>query len=296
MKIALAYASVVFIWSTTPLAIKWSNSSLSFSAAVSARALFAALICAFLLLFLRRPLIKKRSDWMAYLAGLVGMFPNVLLVYWSARYIPSGLVAVIFGLYPFMVGVFSYWILKENIFNLKRVFALVFALFGLCVINLDQINMGEDALLGVMGIVASSALFGLSSVLVKRVGGEVDPLRQSSGTLFVSVPFLLISWWLMDGSLPSLIDQRSLIGVGYSAIAGSVLGGALFFYVLANCKMASVGLITFLTPILGIAVGVFVDGERFTPFTFVGSFIVIVALGVYQNVFKTVFLRFNKAV
>ena len=37
LKVLSAYLSVVLVWSTTPLAIKWSNSSLNFMAAVTAR-------------------------------------------------------------------------------------------------------------------------------------------------------------------------------------------------------------------------------------------------------------------
>ncbi len=286
MKIGIAYFSVVFIWATTPLAIKWSNSSVSFVSAVSTRVLVALCISLLLLVALRRPLVKHRSDWLAYFAGLVGAFPNVLLIYWAAQYIPSGVAAVIFGMYPFMVGLFSYVILKENIFNARRILALALAVTGLVVINLDQFYLGGKALYGVLGVALATVFFGLSSVWVKHVGKGIDPLRQSTGTLLLAAPLVAASWFFIDGEIPRDWDFRSLVGVGYSSIAGSVLGSVLFFYVLGHCNVASVGLITFITPVVALFAGALIDGEQFSNSTIMGCVLVIVSLGVYQNALR----------
>ncbi|MFL0810525.1 MAG: DMT family transporter [Agarilytica sp.] len=288
MKVAIAYVSVVFIWATTPLAIKWSSSSISFVAACASRILIALAVSGLLMVALRRPLIKRKSDWWAFVAGLVGTFPNVLLIYWSAQHIPSGLGAVIFGMYPFAVGIFSFLILKENIFNLRRVLAIGIALAGLVVINIDQFQVGGKALLGVLGIAVGVMFFGLSSVWVKRVGADVDPLAQTTGVLLLAAPLLLISWFVLDGELPLHWDAHSLFGVSYSAVAGSVVGSVLFFYILAKCKVASVGLITFVTPIMALVIGAAVNGEQFSMTTVLGSVLVIVALGVYQDALRLI--------
>ncbi len=283
MKVGMAYLSVVIIWATTPLAIKWSNSSVTFVSAVTTRVLFALVISLILLAILRRPLIKKSSDWLAYFAGLVGAFPNMLLIYWSAQYIPSGLAAVIFGLYPFAVGLFSFLIMKENIFNLRRVLAIGMAVIGLGVINLDQFAIGGNALLGVLGVALATVFFGLSSVWVKHVGQGIDPLRQSAGVLTLAAPLVVLSWFIFDGEIPVVWDFRSIVGLSYSTVAGSVLGSVLFFYVLGHCNVSSVGLITFITPIVALLIGALVEGEQFSVSTVVGCVLVVISLGVYQD-------------
>ncbi|WP_086930917.1 DMT family transporter [Agarilytica rhodophyticola] len=286
MKVGMAYFCVVMIWSTTPLGIKWSNSSLSFTAAIASRIFFALCICLLLLAVLRRRLPLTRSDLRVYFAGVIGVFPNMLIVYWSARYIPSGLASVIFGLYPFMVGFFSYFILKENVFDWRRVLALGCALLGLGVVNIDQFNMGGNALYGALGMLSSTILFGLSSVWLKRIGANMDPLQQTSGVLLFAAPLFILSWCLFDGEVPQAIDQRSLIGISYLVICGSVLGGMLFFYVLKNCSVASVGVIMLITPIFSLCVGTLVDDEKFSLSTILGCGLIIFSLAIYQNLFK----------
>jgi len=284
MPVIFAYIFVVFIWATTPLAIQWSNSSLNFVAAVSVRMLMALVVCSVLMLVFRMKLIKKRSDWFVFLAGMIGLYPNMLLVYWSAQFISSGLMAVILGLYPFAVGLFSLLLLKENVFNPRRIVAVVLALTGLSVIHLEQLALSGDGIYGVMGMVASAFLFALSSVWVKAIGASVNPLRQSTGVLVLAVPALLITWFFIDGKLPQEIDQRSLLGVSYLAIAGSVIGHTLFYYVLRTCSMVSVSLIPLITPVMALSIGAVVANERVSSKTILGSALVLLSLAVYHGI------------
>lgn len=284
MRVVIAYASVVFLWATTPLAVKWSSESLSFVAAIASRVGFAFVISFTLLKILRRPLVQVRADWPVFFAGLLGVFPNMLVVYWSAQHVPSGVIAVLFGFYPFMVGIFSYFILGENIFTPRRVVALFIALLGLAVINLHQFSLGDNAALGALGIIASTAMFGLSSVLVKHVGGQMDPFRQSTGILLLSVPLFAAAWWHLDGDVPTSISNTSLAALSYLVVGASVVGGPLFFYVLRHCRVSTVGLITFMSPILSLTIGATINDERLTNEMILGSSLVIMSLAIYQDV------------
>lgn len=284
MPVVLAYIVVVIIWSTTPLAIQWSNSSLSFMAAATLRMVFALIVSLLLLSAMRQPLVKHRSDWKAFAAGGIGIFPNMLLVYWSAQYIPSGLMAVVMGVYPFLVGVFAHFFLRENIFSMARVVALIMALAGLALIHSEQMAVGDKAVFGVVGMLASAGLFGVSSVWLKSLGGGVDPLRQATGVLLLAAPCFLFTWWLMDGRLPAGVDMRSISGVAYLVIAGSVVGHTLFFYVLRHCSVGTVSLITLMTPVIALLIGIYAADEVMTSKGALGAALIVLSLAVYQDV------------
>jgi probable blue pigment (indigoidine) exporter len=286
MKVILAYIVVVLIWSTTPLGIKWSNESLSFTAAVALRMAIAAILCWVILLSLRLKIYEKKRDLHAYLAGCIGLFPNMLLVYWSAQYIPSGLIALILGVYPFLVGLFSILILKENPFNAVRVIALTIALVGLGLIHYSQLQLGAQELLGVLGILLSSVLFAYGTVWLKKVGGGIHPLRQLTGTLTIAAPCFVISWWLMDGTIPEAMHWKSAFGVGYLVLAGSLLGGLTFFYVLKHCSVGSVSLITLMTPMMALVMGYLIENEHISMLSILGAALILVSLALYQGLFK----------
>ena len=282
MQVAGAYLLVVLIWSTTPLAIHWSNSSLSFIAAITGRMVLATLLVYGLLKIMREPLIVDKRDWLIYAASALGLFPNMLLVYWAAQSIPSGLMSVIMGTYPFFVGIFSVFILRENPFTATKIMALLLALFGLWVVQRAQAMAGVDGLWGIGAMVLACVIWGFSSVMVKKLGAAVSPLRMGSGSLMVSTPFFIAMWLWLDGEIPTAIDYKSLVGVGYLVLAGSVLGHVLWFFVLRACSVINVSLITLITPVMAINWGV-LAGERFSLWTLLGVALIMAALALYQG-------------
>ena len=283
MAVLLAYLSVVLIWATTPLTIQWSSDSLSFIAAVMLRMSIALALGLAVNLVFRRKLFAEAKVWQVYAAGAIGIFPNMPVVYWSAQFIPSGLVAVVFAMSPFVMGLMTWVLLKHNPFTVRRVIALLLALFGLVVIFHHQIQFSVQSAYGIAGILLSCFLFGFSSVLVKKLNVKVDAFNQAIGTLLFALPGLLLMWWYVDGHIPAVISMKSLIAVGYLSVFGSLVGAALFFYVLAKMSPTAVSLITFITPVLALILGAWVADEVLTIQLWFGAGLVVVALLLYLN-------------
>lgn len=283
MAVLLAYFSVVLIWATTPLTIQWSSDSLSFIAAVLLRMSVALLLGLAINVLLRRKLFAQTGAWQVYAAGAIGIFPNMPVVYWSAQFIPSGLVAVVFAMSPFVMGLMTLLLLKHNPFSVRRVIALLLALGGLIIIFYHQLQFNVRSAYGVLGILLSCFLFSFSSVLVKKLEVKVDAFNQALGTLLFALPGLLLMWWLMDGHVPAVISIKSLAAVGYLAIFGSLLGAALFFYVLSHMSPTAVSLITFMTPVLALILGACVGQESLSVQLWMGAGLVVVALLLYLD-------------
>lgn len=284
MAVLLAYILVVLIWATTPLAIKLSSDSISFIAAVVLRMTLALSLALTFTLCLRRQLFPQPGIWKVYFAASIGVFPNMPVVYWSAQYIPSGLIAVIFSMSPFVTGVMSLLILKENPFSRRRILALLVALGGLLIIFQDQLQIDHYAAYGIAGILLSCFLFSLSSVWLKSLNENADAFSQTTGSLLFAWPGLLLSWWWLDGSLPRAMPAQAMGAVAYLAIFGSLLGSTVFFYVLKRLSPSIVSLITLITPVLALLIGAFIAGERLSGQLILGAALVITSLLFYINV------------
>ena len=61
MSVPAAYLGVVIIWSSTPLAIKWSGEGPGFLFGVASRTLLGTLVCVLLMLLLRQSLPLHRA-------------------------------------------------------------------------------------------------------------------------------------------------------------------------------------------------------------------------------------------
>ena len=283
MAVFLAYVLVVLIWATTPLPIQWSSDSISFIAAALSRMMIAVAFALPILFALRRRLFPPGA-WKVYLAGSIGIFPNMPIVYWSAQFIPSGLVAVIFAMSPFVTGVLSLLILRENPFTVRRVLALIMALAGLSVIFYGQLRIDHQGLYGIAGILLSCVLFSFSSVLMKRLNERTEAFAQMTGSLLFSLPVLVFAWWWLDGQLPTNLSDKTLGGVVYLAIFGSLLGYTLFFFILKRLSASVVSLVTLMTPLLAMLLGVWIADERFTFQLLLGVGMVILALLLYIDI------------
>ncbi len=284
MQHYIAYGTVVLLWSTTPLAIQFSNSSFDFATAVSLRMVIAFSV-AFLVLNLFRFSMPFDYDAIkSYFAASLGIFPAMPLVYWSAQYISSGLVAVLFGIMPFSVGIFSYVIYGENIFTRRKTLALLMAVTGISVIFSEQLTAENHQIYGVVGVLCSTSFFAVSALWTKKISAQVGALPQTVGALGFSLPSFALLWLLAGGSLPEKIEEHSVMSIAYLAVIGSVFGFTMYFYIVKRFTAQSVSLITLITPVLALLIGMTVADEAFSNTMLLGAGLVVAALIFYQDI------------
>jgi drug/metabolite transporter (DMT)-like permease len=282
MSVPAAYLGIIMIWATTPLAIKWSNDSSDFLLAVSARMSVGFVVCLLLLLLLRIPLRWHKEAVMTYVAAGLGIFGAMISVYWGAQYIPSGLISVLYGISPIVIGLFSALWLGERFFTPAKVAGLLLALLGLMVIFLPQSELGEISFLGFSGVLLSVLLHSVSAVWVKRIGTQMHPLAINSGALSLAVPLYLLSWLLFGNAVPAELPQHSIASIIYLALFGTVVGFNLYFYVLKRVAASVVGVITLITPVLALLLGQGLNGEQVGSHVWLGTVAILSGLSLYM--------------
>jgi len=282
MSVPAAYLGIVLIWATTPLAIKWSGENGGFLLGVALRMSIGYVAC-LLLLWLGRVEFPWHADARrSYLIAGMGMFASMLGVYWGAQYIPSGLVSVIYGLSPILIGLFAFYWLEERNFTAGKLFGILLSLGGLALIFLPQGDVEKIAPQGIIAVLFSVTVHSLSAVWVKRVGLHLHPLAINGGSLTVAVPLYLLLWLLFDGSTPQGLSERSLWAILYLAVFGTVVGFNLYFYVLKRVSAAAVGLVTLITPVLALLIGQGLNGETIDPRVWLGTAAILSGLVIYQ--------------
>lgn len=283
MSIPAAYAFVVLVWATTPLGIQWSTETLTPLSSVTLRMLMSLAIMLLVLPAAGIFRLDWQRNWRLFVASGFGICPAMPLVYFGAQHVPSGLVSVMFGLSPFLVGVLSAWILRDRSMGPGRYAALAVALGGLALIVVDGARLGSGALIGFAQLAAATAVFATSSILVKKYAASVNPLQQLTGSLLVACAGLVACWLLFDRTPPEPFTARSLGALIYLATAGSVLGFLGYFYLIQRISVNLVTLIPLITPALALWLGSALNGERITLRLLIGSGLIIAALAAYNR-------------
>jgi drug/metabolite transporter (DMT)-like permease len=287
------YITVIIIWSTTPLAIKLSNDSVSPITAASLRMVLAIACASLIMAVLRRSNFFDRENIKIYFVASLGIFPNLPIVYYSAQFIPSGLIAVIFASSPFMMGLAAYIWLGEKVLTRKKVAALLLATLGLVIIFIDQIATDENAIYGVLLMLLSNVIYSVSSIWVKKLSlkNKVNPLDQTFGALVFSLPGLLLCWYWVDGNMDLTLSQTTIVAVVYLATVGSLIGFVAFFYVLNHLSVSAVSLIPMITPALALWVGAFIGGETISNNILMGTGLIICGLILYEGMLRPKYFR-----
>ncbi len=283
MSVPLAFLGVIVIWSTTPLAIKWSGEGPGFLFGVTGRMVIGALLCLLIFNLLRKPLPWHKQARRAYSAATLATFLAMLCVYAGAQYISSGLTAVLFGLTPIITAVFAHWLLQERSLTAEKTAGMLFALVGLVVIFAeDRLASQTNLWLGAGLVLLATTFHSLSTVLVKKVNAQLPGFTVATGALVVTVPLFFVTWLVFDGMPPADIPVHAASSIVYLGLVGSVIGYTLYFYVLRHSMASTVGMIPLITPVIALLIGNIANNEKFSGELLIGTGLILTGLALHQ--------------
>ena len=283
MSVPAAYLGVILIWSTTPLAIQWSAQGASFSFAVMARMLIGLVVCLLLLRATRTEFPFTPAARQLYAISGLSMFVAMLLTYWGALHIPSGLISVIFGLLPLVTGLFSTLWLSERTLTPVRIAGLGIALAGLWIIFGQPWPGDGHATLGTLAVVAGMMAQALGLVWMKQLNLRASSLAITTGSLGVAVPCFVLAWAVADSAhLPPDTTLRASAAIVYLGVLGSVVGFTLYYYVIKHLDTGRVALITLITPVSALLLGQTLNAEFIPAHGWAGIVLIGVGLLLYE--------------
>ncbi|MEJ2591727.1 MAG: DMT family transporter [Candidatus Thiodiazotropha sp.] len=282
MSVPAAYIGVVLIWGTTPLAIKWSGEGVGYLFGVTGRMVIGVALALLVLNLMGLRLRWNKLARQTYLAAGLGIYVAMTATYWSAQYLPSGWISVMFGLSPIVTGLMARLWLREQGLTPPRVLALLVALGGLALIFDVGLQGGRNAVLGLVGMLIAVCCHSASAVWIKRIDARLHGLTVTTGGLMVAVPLFLLSWFVQGESWPAVVDARTFGSILYLGVVGSVLGFALYFYVLRHVETTRVALITLMTPVIALLAGQWLNAEPSDPRVWAGALLIMLGLAAFE--------------
>lgn len=280
MSIPAAYLGVMLIWSTTPLAIKWSAEGAGFLFAATGRMVIGAALCVLILLAVGARLPWHRAALLTYAAAAMGAYGSMVLTYWGAQFVSSGLISVLFGLAPVATGLFAAWILNERSFTLNRIAGMALGLAGLGLIF--EAHLGDASFRGLAAVLGAVLLHSASAVAVKRLGSGLTALTTTTGALLLVVPAYVLTMCIAGTTWPEHITTRAAGAIIYLGVFGSVVGFMLYFYALQRTEAGRIALINLVTPVAALLLGQWVNGEEVELRAWLGTALIMLGLVAYE--------------
>ncbi|MBT8128341.1 MAG: DMT family transporter [Gammaproteobacteria bacterium] len=281
MSVPAAYLTVILIWSTTPLAIQWSGIGVGYEFGVAARMTISLLALLLIVRFRRLPLPWNSHARRVYTVSGLSIFIAMSLVYWSAQYIPSGWISVVFGLSPIITSAFATVILRENNLTAGRIAGMLLGLCGLFVVFAEGFSLAGAAWMGVAGITIGTTSQSLGAVLLQKLKTDLPAISITAGSLVVATPLFLLNFAVQQ-DWPDTIGTTTALSIVYLAILGSAIGFPLYFYLLKNLSAERVALIALITPVTALLVGAALNDEIISTRVWLGTALIITGLAIYE--------------
>lgn len=288
MSVPLAFVGIFVIWSTTPLAIKWSGEEVGFLVGVAGRMAIALVISLVVIALIRKALPLDKKSWHIYVSVGLPMYLAMFMVYWGAQFVPSGLVSVVFGLTPIFTGIAATIFLAEKSFTLFRVVGMLLGIAGLSFIFQESLNVEATAAIGLLSLLGATVMHSLGTVWFKRIAHDMPAFTANTGGLIVTMILFSLTWVVLDVDFPQTASNYVISSIVYLGVFGSVVGAVLFYYALKKVKASTIGMLPLITPVSALLIGQVYNAEVVSSQTIVGTAIILTGLMIYQFADDTV--------
>jgi drug/metabolite transporter (DMT)-like permease len=206
---------------------------------------------------------------------------NYGLVFWGEQRISSGLAAVLQSTFPAFGLVIAHFYLPNEPITLKRVVGVLLGFTGVAIVFSQQLSIaGKTALLGSVALVLSALCGSYGNVLVKAYGTQVDPFVLAAGQMVCGFPPLLAIAVATEGN-PFRLHWTgvAILSLAYLVIVGSVLAFTLFYWLVRHMDVLNTMLISLVTPVVAVVLGMIVLHEELNWRLFAGAACIISGIG-----------------
>jgi len=285
LRIAGAIALLCVIWGTTWSVIQVGLRGVPPFTGVSVR--FAIAGSLLLALALARGVklgasARERHLWWAN--GVLSFAISYGVVYWAEQWVPSGLAAILFAVYPLIVAVLAHVALPGERLTPREVVGIVIGFGGVGVIfSEDLAALGGPAVaVGAAVLLLSPLASAGGSVAVKKWGGGIHPFSLAAVPMLIASAVMAVFALGLERDLPVTWDAVSVSALLYLAIAGSAVTFSLYFWLLSHLPAKRLALIAYVIPVIAVGVGV-LRGESVTLRMAAGSVCVVAGVVLAQT-------------
>lgn len=255
------------IWGSTWAFIKIGLRDLPPVTFVSARFIIAIILLSLIAYFRRAKLPRTSDEWkLLATTGVLVFAVNYGLLFWGERYISSGLAALLQATIPLFGLLIAHKYLPNEPLTFVRFIGIVVGLSGVGIIFSNQLSIGDSwSIWGSVAIIVGACAAAYSNVLIKARGASFDLSVLVAGQMFFGLIPLLILGFIKEGNPLNLHWTRmAVFSVLYLALVGTVAAFMLYYWLVRNMDVTNTQLISLVTPVIAVLLGVVLLDEEVT--------------------------------
>jgi drug/metabolite transporter (DMT)-like permease len=198
------------------------------------------------------------------------------IVYRTETLLPSGLVALLWGVFPMLMAVSGHWFLEKERLGARQWIGMVLGFAGLAVLfATDLRELGPGALPAALVLFASPVVSAVGNTIVKREGAGTSSLALNRNGMLLGAALLGVAALAIERDLQVRVTPAAVASVLYLAIPGTVVTFGLYFWLLRFVDAHKLSLIAYVTPGIALALGSLLGDEPFTATLAAGAALIL---------------------
>ncbi|GAA1212590.1 DMT family transporter [Rhodoglobus aureus] len=285
----LRFAAAGLVWGSSFLFMKIALDGVSFGQVAWTRAVLGALALVVVFAVSRRKLPRNPIVWAHFtvLAFLFAVFPYLLFA-WAEQYVSSGLASIYNATTPIMTAIFATLVFRVEKLTRSQIAGVTLGIFGvLVIISPWQAGDISGSLLGQLACLGAAVCYGAAMSYQRRFVAPYRIAGVTSATMTIGIAAVI---YLLLTPVVALGPVTLTLPVVASLLAVGVLGTGMAYVwnyrVLAEWGPTRTSTVTYITPVIGVILGIVVLKETLSWHEPVGAVLVILGVLLTQGRLK----------
>jgi drug/metabolite transporter (DMT)-like permease len=281
----LAFALLGVIWGSNFIFMKWAAEDISPSQIVLLRVVFG-FVPIFLYALAKRALAWKHLRYTHHFA-VMALLATAIYYFAFAKgtaLLPSSIAGLLSGAIPLFTFVCAWLFVSEEHINMTKAAGVILGFLGVLLIARPWSGIGGIDIIGVIYMLVGSMSVGCSFVYARKF---ITPLNLPAAALTtyqigLAMIFLFVVTSL-DGIGAVFGDTRAWMGLIFGlGLCGTGLAYVLYYYIVENLGAVAASGVTYIPPVVALAIGVFLVGDAIHPLGYVAIILILSGVAVLQ--------------
>ncbi len=265
LKVLLAFAAIYLIWGSTYLAIRYAVETIPPLVAAGVRHTIAGSIL--LAWAYARGFRARREHWIAgTIVGALFFLVGHGTLHWAEQHVASGLAALLIATEPMFILVLAWASGQQKISRISAL-GLAVGVVGVAILTGVELSAKNASLLGMLAVLLGSLSWAAGVVISPKLPLPTDALARTAVPLVCGAVLLLAAAGITGefrGLHWSAISLKSLMGLGYLIVFGSIVAFTAYTWLLQRCPPALVATHTYANPVVAVLLGWLLASESLT--------------------------------
>lgn len=231
-------------------------------------------------------------EWLPLVVlGAVNAAIPIFLISWGEQFVDSGTAAVLNSLTPIFSLLVAGVVLRVEPVTALRVGGLVLGFLGAALLASRELELRADAsgLLGAGAVVLAAFSYAIGASYANHRIHSTHRYVVAGGTLVFAAIDMSVLALIVDGGVVVPTRPDTILAVAWLGLLGSFVAYLCFFFLIEHLGATIASMVTYIFPVVGVALGVAALGERMDARLILGTGLVLVGIVV-------VTLRYDAAV